>query len=77
MPDTEVVDRLEEIAALLDPVPVPISAADPRVVEIVNLQIADEKRWGGLVSSIAPSCHQKLLFQDFVLMPGEPIPDPD
>ena len=75
--DTEVVDLLEEIAALLEPVPVPISAADPRVVEIVNLQIADEKRWGGLVSSIAPSCHQKLLFQDFVFMPGEPRPDPD
>jgi hypothetical protein len=73
--DQEVIDLLEEIAELLQEAT--IGAADPRVVEIVNLQIADEKRWGGLVSSIAPSCHQKLLFQDFVFTPGSPRPDPD
>jgi hypothetical protein len=42
-----------------------IGPGDLRYVEILNLQVADEHRWGELVSSIAPSCRQDLLFNSF------------
>jgi hypothetical protein len=51
-----------------------ISPTDPRVDEILNLQIADEKRWGELVSSIAPSCRQDLLFRGFIQNPDGSFP---
>jgi hypothetical protein len=56
-------DRLNAITAPLGS----ILLSDLRLAEVLNLQVADEQRWGELVSSIAPSCRQELLFQGFVI----------
>ena len=56
-------DRLNAITAPLGTIPL----SDLRLAEVLNLQVADEQRWGELVSSIAPSCRQELLFQGFVI----------
>ena len=56
-------DRLNAITAPLGT----ILLSDLRLAEVLNLQVADEQRWGELVSSIAPSCRQELLFQGFVI----------
>jgi hypothetical protein len=55
-------------ALRLDPIVHSLGLPPPAAImdEILNLQIADEKRWGELVSSIAPSCRQELLFLGFI-----------